>query len=83
MFHSQAVRYPLIRNIGKVEKVSKLSNLIMLTKQKSLSPPRNLALVTFGKLLMVVPNEVQSEPIRFNDTDVLLPSLADKSELFC
>ena len=63
--------------------VLQLSNLIMLTKQKSLSSPRNLALATFGELLMVVPNEVQSEPIRFNDTDVLLPSVADKSELFC
>ena len=33
--------------------------------------------------LIVAPNEAQSEPPPFNDTEVLLPSVADKSELFC
>ena len=61
----------------------KLPNLFILIKQKSLSPPRNLALATSGELLIVVPNKAQSViPPLFNDTQVLLISQSCFAEIF-
>ena len=45
----------------------KLSNLHMLIKQKSPSLPRNLALRTFGKLLIVFSTKVNLLRVQFND----------------
>ena len=55
--------YEILINLknGNVAKgFCKLQNFLMLTKQKSLSPPRNLALSAYGELLIVVPNKAQS-----------------------
>ena len=61
----------------------KLPNLHMLLKQKSPSLPRNLALGTFGELLIVMYlNKGKSAiPPLFNGPEVL-SSASDKANLF-
>ena len=52
-----------------------------LEKQKSPLLPRNLALVTFGKLLMVLSTKVNLVNLLFNSPDVL-SSASDKANFF-
>ena len=59
----------------------KLPKLRMLIKQKIPSPPRNLALGTFGELLSVLDKRKSTIPPVFNGPGVL-PSASDKPKLF-
>ena len=60
----------------------KLPNLCMLIKQKSPLLPRNLVLVTFGELLIVLSAKVNKSaiPPLFNGLD-MLSSACDKAKL--
>ena len=58
----------------------KLPNLHMLIKQKSLLLPRNLALMTFGELLIVFSTKINLKSL-FNSPEVL-SSTACKAKLF-
>ena len=58
----------------------KLPNMRMLIKQKSSSLPRNLALGTFGKLLIVSTTSSAIPPL-FNSLEVL-SCASDKAQLF-
>ena len=54
----------------------------MLIKQKSLSFPRNVAIVTYGELPVVFSTKINSAiPPQFNSLDVL-SSASDKAKLF-
>ena len=59
----------------------KLPNLPMLIKQKSLSLPSNLALGTFGELLIMFSRKVNLLYPLFNGPKVL-SSASDKAKLF-
>ena len=58
----------------------KLPNLNMLIKQKSPLLPKNLALVTFGKLLIVFSTKVNLLYLLFNGPE-MLSSASDKAKL--
>ena len=58
-----------------------MPNLHMLLKQKSPSLPRNLALETFGELLIVLNKGKSAIPPLFNRPEVL-SSASDKAKLF-
>ena len=60
----------------------KLPNLHMLIKEKSLSLPRNLALGTFGKLLMLFSTKVNLLFLLYSMAWEVLSSASDKAKLF-
>ena len=60
----------------------KLPNLHMLIKQKSPSLPRNLALGTFGKLLIVFSTKVDLLYLLYSNCMEVLSSTSDKAKSF-
>ena len=79
---SSASKVKFRQAINRYKGLLKLPNLHMLIKQKSQLLIRNLALVTFGKLLIVFSTKGKSAiPPVFNGTEVL-SSVSDKAKLF-
>ena len=78
---SSASKVKFRQAINHCKRVLEAANLYMLIRQKSPLLPRNLAVVTFGELLIVLSKDKSATPPPFNGPEVLF-SASDKTKLF-
>ena len=76
------VKFRQASNCCSCQGFLKLPNLHMLLKQKSPSLPRNLALGTFGELLIVFSTKVNLLYLLYSTDRKVLSSASDKAKLF-